>query len=154
MNTLITDHWSAKRELPGIDCIAFADGNLIMLSIQSFYDPNNHESTISCSPLCDTTIESLLKYDNEIWTLVDAWTSIDYRGGKLYGGDGQMGNEGFIACSDANDDLQWAIFFSQTNPIKTLRIEDRALLAMNEHDEIRIEINLDTLIDIKIIKVK
>ncbi|MHA6531624.1 hypothetical protein [Paenibacillus sp. BAC0078] len=142
-------HWSAKRELPGINCIAFANGNIIILNIGTYYNPNNNERTISCSPLCDTTIESIEKYNNDYWTIVDAWTSIDYRGGKIYGGDGQMGNEGFIACTDANDSLVWGIFFDETNPIKKLSIEDKTLIAINEHEDMTIEINLDTLVDMK-----
>jgi hypothetical protein len=150
MNNLIMKHWSLEqRELPGINCIAFPNGNIIILNIETYYNPTNNERTISCSPQCDTTIDSIEKYNAEHWTMVDAWTSMDYQGGKIYGGDGQMGNEGFIACTDANDSLVWGIFFDETNPIKKLSVEDKTLIAINEHEDMRIEINLDTLVDIK-----
>ncbi|ETT54554.1 hypothetical protein MKZ07_22715 [Paenibacillus sp. FSL P4-0338] len=72
---------------------------------------------MSCHPLCDTTIESIVKYNDDPWTIVDAWTSLDYEGGT----------------------------------IKQLSIEDRTLTAVNEHDELRIEINLDHLTEMKLI---
>jgi hypothetical protein len=115
------------------------------------YNPNTKENRFVCSPLCDTTIDSIESYHDDIWVLVDAWTSIDYQGGKIYGGDGTMGNEGFIACTDENDNLSWGIFFENTNPIKSLEITGRTLVAINEHDELQVEIDLDMLTNIKMI---
>ncbi|WP_082560379.1 hypothetical protein [Paenibacillus sp. Root52] len=151
MNSLIMKHWSAEqRELPGLNCIAFSNGNIIMLNVETYYDPNNNERRIYCSPLCDTTIESVEKYNADCWTMVDPWTSINYQGGKIYGGDGQMGNEGYIACTDADDNLVWGIFLDATNPIKQLSIQDTTLTAINEHEDMRIEICLHNLVNIQI----
>ncbi|MCG7376048.1 hypothetical protein MH215_03520 [Paenibacillus sp. ACRSA] len=150
MNNLIMKHWSAEqRELPGLNCIVFPNGNIIMLNVETYYDPNNNERSIYCSPLCDTTIESVGKYNADCWTIVDPWTSIDYQDGKIYGGDGQMGNEGFIACTDADDNMVWGIFLDVTNPIKQLGIQDTILTAINEHEDMRIEISLHNLVDIQ-----
>ncbi|MCR8656617.1 hypothetical protein NV377_04755 [Paenibacillus sp. T3-5-0-4] len=57
--------------------------------------------------MCDTTIESIA-----YWTIVDEWVTIDHHDGKIYGGAGQMGNEGFIACTKAEDRLVWGIFLN------------------------------------------
>ncbi|WP_081751022.1 hypothetical protein [Paenibacillus sp. FSL R7-277] len=151
MSNLILKHWTEECELPGINCIAWADGSITILNIEIFYDPNTRQRTMTCSPLCDTTIESIVKYNDDPWTIVDAWMSLDYEGGTIYGGDGQMGNEGFIACTGADGNMVWAIFSDVTNPIKQLSIEDRTLIAMNEHDELRIEINLDHLTEMRLI---
>ncbi|MEY8746856.1 hypothetical protein [Paenibacillus tundrae] len=150
MNNLIMKHWSGEqRELPGLNCIVFSNGNIIMLNVETYYDPNNNERRIYCSPLCDTTIESVEKYNADCWTMVDPWTSIDYQDGKIYGGDGQMGNEGFIACTDADDNMVWGIFLDVTNPIKQLSIQDTTLTAINEHEDMKIEISLHNLVNIK-----
>lgn len=150
MNHLIARHWhSEERRLPGINCIVFPDGNITILNCCSLYDPNNGKKEFFCRPLCDTTIDSIEKYDAAYWTLVDEWSGIDYRGGRIYGGDGQMGNEGFIACVDSKDDLLWGIFFENSNPIKSLAIKDDTLIAINEHAELRIEIDLENLTSIK-----
>lgn len=42
------------------------------------------------------------------------------------------------------------MFFTNTNPIKRLEIKDNTLIALNEHSELQLEINLDVLTDIKI----
>lgn len=150
MKSLIMEHWSAEqRELPGMNCIAFADGTVIILDILKIHDPNNNERTMHVSPLCDTTIDSMVKYNPDCWTMIDAWTSIDYQDGTIVGGDGAMGNEGFIAYADAEDNLVWAIFFEDTNPIKKLSVNESTLNAINEHDELRIEIDLNHLVDIQ-----
>ncbi|WP_138751367.1 hypothetical protein [Paenibacillus sinopodophylli] len=155
MNNSIAEHWNlVERELPGINCIIFPDGVLTLLNCYSIYDPNTKERKKICSPLCDTTIDSIAKYNVECWTIVDAWVSIDYQNGKIYGGDGQMGNEGYIACTDAEDRLVWGIFFENSNPIKSLEIKDNILIAINEHTELQIEINLENLTQIKMTCIK
>lgn len=155
MSNLIIEHWNSKeRRLPGINCITYPDGKVIILNCYSLYDPNTKKKELFCKPLCDTTIDSLEKYDATYWTQVDEWASVDYQGGRIYGGDGSMGNEGFIACTDAGDNLIWGMFFENTNPIKSVNIKERTLIAINEHSELRVEINLDDLTDIKMIILK
>ena len=150
MTNLIVEHWNNKEcSLPGINCIAYPDGKVIILNCYSMYDPNTKEKQLFCEPLCDTTIESIEKYGSVYWVRVGEWASINYKGGKIYGGDGTMGNEGFIACVDEADNLLWAIFFENTNPIKSLKIRDRKLIAVNEHSELKVEINLDVLTQMK-----
>lgn len=155
MSNLITEHWdSRERMLPGINCIAYPDGTVTILRFYSLYNPNTEERSFSCNPLCDTTIDSLEKYDAAYWTQVDEWAGIRYQGGKIYGGDGAMGNEGFIACADSEDRLIWGMFFENTNPIKSLEIRGRTLIAVNEHSELQLKINLDVLTEIKMVALK
>lgn len=155
MNIVVAEHWNLeKHELPGVNSIIFPNGTVTILSCYSAYNPNTNESKFYCSPLCDTTIESISKYNVECWTIVDEWVSIDYQDGKICGGDGQMGNEGFIACTDAEDRLVWGIFFENSNPIKSLEIKDKILIAINEHTELQIEINLEDLTQIKMTSIK
>lgn len=150
MSSLITEHWNRdERELPGQDCIAYPDGTVVVLHHYTIYDPNTDKREYYCKPLCDTTIDSIEKYNTIDWVRVDEWTNIDYNGGKIYGGDGTMGNEGFIACTDENDFLIWGIFFENTNPIKSLSLKENTLIAINEHSEIKIEIDLNNITDIK-----
>jgi len=150
MSNLIIRHWNREeRSLPGINCIAYPDGRVTILNYYSLYNPNDRTRRLFCRPLCDTTAESIETYDADFWTQVDEWTSLDYEGGRIYGGDGTMGNEGFIACVDSADQLIWGMFFENTNPIKSLEIRGRTLVAINEHSELQIEINLDRLTEIK-----
>jgi len=155
MISQICKNWSGEtRRLPGIDCIAYPDGRVTVLRCCVLYDPETKERARGYRPLCDTDIESLEKYRAACWTVIDEWASVSYEGGKIYGGDGGMGNEGFIACADARDELVWGMFFESTNPIRHLKIEGKTLVAINEHNELRIEINLDSLTEIKLIPIK
>ncbi|MBH5316330.1 hypothetical protein I6N90_00725 [Paenibacillus sp. GSMTC-2017] len=149
MHISIAEHWNLKKhELPGINCIVYPNGTITILNCYSTYNPNTKERNFFSSPLCDTTIESIAKYNVDYWTVVDEWVSIDYQDGRIYGGDGEMGNEGFISCTDADDRLVWGIFFENSNPIKSLEIKDQILIAINEHSELQIEINLENLNEI------
>jgi hypothetical protein len=150
MNQIIADHWYKESpELPGIDCIVYASGEVIILSCISLLDTSTKErQQIFCHPCCDTTIASLEKYDACDWTIVDEWVRIEYDGGSLIGGDGTMGNEGFIAHVNSEGDLIWGIFFWVTNPIRSLAINNGILSAVNEHSDLRIDINLANLTDI------
>lgn len=150
----VLKHWKDNEwQLPGINCIVFSTGEVIVLNYNQNFNPNTNTKSFYCTPICDTTIDSLEKYDPDCWTVVDAWTSIHYQEGKIYGGDGAMGNEGFIAYVDKTNQLVWGMFFEDTNPIKELAITDQYLIAINEHSELAIQINLDTLFDIKIEKI-
>ena len=60
-----------------------------------------------------------------------------------------MGNEGFIAHCDAQNHLIWGMFFENTNPIKSLELVNHTLVAINEHSELRIEIDLQKITTIK-----
>lgn len=152
MRSLIAERWNGKkRYLPGINCIVYPDGKVVILRCYSLYNPNTDERTFFCEPLCDSTIDSIERYKTAPWVQVSPWTEIAYQGGTLYGGDGTMGNEGFIACADVDDRLLWGMFFENTNPIKSLSVQGRTLIAVNEHSELQVEVNLDNLTEIKLV---
>ncbi|MCL2015340.1 MAG: hypothetical protein FWG68_03725, partial [Defluviitaleaceae bacterium] len=132
---LITENWQ-KSQLPATNAIIYPCGMLTILDFYKIFNPNTDETAYFCTPLCDTTIDSFLKYNDDCWVKVSEWTSIPYKNGQIKGGDGGMGNEGFIACVDECGDLLWAMFFDTTNPIKRLKINENTLIAVNEHDEL------------------
>lgn len=152
MNKIVNQHWSeTKQELPGINCILYPTGLVTILNCYQIYNPNNDTKQLFCEPKCDTTIESLESYDASFWTVVDEWASIDYNGGKIICGDGAMGNEGFIAHTDMQNSLIWGMFFENTNPIKSLELVNNTLVAINEHSELCIEIDLQNITSIKML---
>jgi hypothetical protein len=59
-----------------------------------------------------------------------------------------MGNMGFIARGDGDDALIWGIFFWNSNPIRELTADNGILSAINEHSDVRIEINLENITEI------
>jgi hypothetical protein len=119
-----------------------------VLDCYSLTDSQTNKRELFCHPRCDTTIESLEKYDAADWTSSDEWTRIEHEGKIYIGGGGGMGNMGFIAHIDDAGGLIWAIFFWNSNPIRELAVKGNLLSAVNEHSELRIEINLDKLTEI------
>jgi hypothetical protein len=115
-------------------------------------DSNTGDADWCCRPLCDTTIESIEKYEQDCWVVVDEWVNarVGYAGGFIIGGEGGFGGDGFIAHIDARGGLRWGFFFEQTNPIAGVELEGNMLRAINEHSEIAVEIDLSQLAGVKI----
>jgi hypothetical protein len=146
---IIAEHWNKeKRELPGFDCIVYANGKVTVLDCYSMQDSQTKERELFCRPRCDTTIESVEKYAAADWAGVDEWTRIEHEGKIFIGGDGPMGNMGFIARIGSDDALIWGIFFWNSNPIRELTAGNGILSAVNEHSDVRIEINLENITEI------
>ncbi|GHU65674.1 hypothetical protein AGMMS49983_13770 [Clostridia bacterium] len=149
MNQIIAEHWNKeKHELPGFNCIVYPNGVVTVLNCCSLPNSQAKECKYFCYPRCDTTIDNIEKYDASEWTLVDEWVRIEHEGKIFIGGDGTMGNFGFIAHIGSNDDLIWGICFGDSNPIKELAVNDNTLSAVNEHSEVYISVNLSDLTEI------
>jgi hypothetical protein len=144
MNPLLAEHWNKeKRELPGFDCIVYANGDVTVLDWYGLQDSRSGERELFCRPRCDTTIDSVVGYAAADWTAVGEWVRIEHEGKTFVGGDGSMGNMGFIAHLGSDDALIWGIFFWNSNPIKELAVSNGILSSVNEHSELRIEVNLE-----------
>lgn len=69
--------------------------------------------------------------------------------GNIYFGEGSMGNEGFVACTDSHNNFIWSIFFDFTNPLISGHIEDN-FLYLYSSDTTEVSINLDDITKISI----
>jgi hypothetical protein len=148
-NQIISKHWNKERqELPGFDCIVYANGNVTILDCYSLQDSKTGKRELFCRPRCDTTIANIEKYDAAEWSNVDEWARVEHEGKIFIGGDGAMGNMGFIAHIGGDEDLIWGIFFDNSNPLKELTVDNGILSAVNEHSELRVEINLENITEI------
>jgi hypothetical protein len=150
MNQIIAEHWNKENhELPGFDCIVYANGDVTVLNCYGLQDSNTGERELFCLPRCDMTIESVEKYAAADWSGVSEWTRIEHEG-KMFIGGGcwAMGNPGFIARIDGDDALIRGIFFWNSNPIRELMVGGGILSAINEHSDVRIEINLENITEI------
>ena len=155
MNDKVKELWEGmQKKLPNFNCILYPDGTITVLDFYRFYDSNENIYYFTISALCDTTLDSVLKYDDDPWVLVDEWCVISNDMGIFLSGDGAMGNDGFVAHTDCDGKLKWAMFFNQTNPIKDLEINNNYLIGISEHNDAKIEINLKQLTDIKFTYIK
>ncbi len=149
MHPKIQEKWK-QGYLPGFDCITMGEGDIIIGNAYSTYDPNNGETEQYWSPLCDTTLESIEKYNDDIWTEVDIFHgAFEYENQKFVFGDGAMGNEGFVASTSLNGVLNWAIFFTFSNPIHKAEVKNHHLICYGDSGVI-IDIDLNTITKIKV----
>ena len=127
MNNVISKNWE-QNQIPGIDCLTKADGTVVLLNCFS-----NEEGQPYSFPFCETTVESLLKYDEDVFTEIQTFVEIEseQKNFKFIAGEGRMGNEGFIAQIAADNNLIWALFFEHSNPFKKLEIHGEKLHAFS-----------------------
>lgn len=147
--TKIQDKWK-KGFVLGFDCITHAIGEVVIASVYSTEDSNNGEIKQYWSPLCDTTLEKIEKYDDDIWTECDIFHgSFEYKNQKIVFGDGGMGNEGYVASTALTGELNWSIFFTFSNPIHRAEIVDDLLICYGDTGT-RIKIKLAELTNINV----
>ncbi|WP_299602992.1 hypothetical protein [uncultured Aquimarina sp.] len=149
MHPKIQEKWK-QGYLPGYDAIIMGEGDIIMANAYSTYNPNNGETKRYWSPTCDTTLESLEKYNDDIWVEYDIFHgAFEYQNQQFVFGDGGMGNEGFIASTSLSGILNWAIFFTFSNPICKAEIKNEHLICYGDSGII-ITIDLKNITKIKI----
>jgi len=145
----IQEKWKDSFIL-GYDCIVYGNGKITIGEHYSCFNPNNNETKYYWTPICDTTLDKIEKYDDDIWTEVDIFHgSLVYKNQKIVFGDGGMGNEGYIASVKLNGELKWSIFFTFSNPICKAEIIDNHLICYGDTGT-KININLKELHKIKI----
>ncbi|SDG05881.1 hypothetical protein [Chitinophaga filiformis] len=134
MTNIIQEHWN-NDELPGIDAIVFADGTVIILDFYAVSTESGGKLHY-VSPLCETTLKSVEKYNDDVWTQIERHpaTLTLPDGKKVYFGEGGMGNEGFIALTENDDQLIWALFSSATNPFTKAEFVNGKIRAYSTYD--------------------
>ena len=136
-----------NNELIGVNSVLYNSSSETIILI-NFYKMDNGE--MLAFPLCDTTINSLEKYNKDIWTEIQEYKSIPYKNDEIIKfGEGAMGNEGFICVTDKNNTLKWSIFFEDSNPIIDCKICEEKLSLTSSNGQ-KITVNLKNLLEIKI----
>lgn len=149
MNKKIQDKWK-ESFVVGHDCITYGDGRIVMGNAFRVKDSETNKVTQHWYPLCDTTLEGVQKYEEDVWTEVDVFHgTFSYENQTFVFGDGGMGNEGYVASLNLNGELNWSVFFTFSNPIDRAKIEDDYLICCGDTGTV-VKINLEKLTDIKV----
>lgn len=136
----------ADEQLLGYDCLCHSDGNVTLLSFYHTTGPNETKHYYA-SPLADTTLESIVSYNDDPWAATDIYDHLVKQELTFVCGAGAMGNEGFVAATDANG-LVWALFCSAFNPFERLELVGTTLRAYaGSH---LLSINLEKLTAIRV----
>lgn len=127
----IQQRWKNKMLL-GLDCITYADGTVIIMNPYQVTDGKNRQAYNSA--MCDTTVQSILKYYHEdIWIPIEFYPreTVHYKGDIIRCGEGAMGNEGFVSCEDASGNLKWSFFCTLFNPFNEMSMETPDLMQLS-----------------------
>ncbi|MEY9972732.1 hypothetical protein ABH966_003108 [Lysinibacillus sp. RC46] len=131
INEIIQTNWK-NNQLPGIDGIIYISGKVIIMDSYEVMDGNTTNYFIN--PLCETSLESIMSFNEDIWCEIEKHPQIQHNDRIFICGEGGMGNEGFIANVDMNNNLIWAFFSTASNPFYKLELEDNLLKAHSTAD--------------------
>ncbi|MDJ1469674.1 hypothetical protein QNI19_11820 [Cytophagaceae bacterium DM2B3-1] len=134
MDKSIIQHWNEQEIVGGLDCLVNKDGSVVLFSC--YVRDENEKQLNFCIPFCDTTVNSLEKYNKDLWTQIDIFTNKwqTETGDTIMGGEGSMGNQGFIVCVDTNNDFKWSLFFLNSNPFYQISVVNNELYAQSSYN--------------------
>ncbi|NED16034.1 hypothetical protein [Streptomyces sp. SID9124] len=114
--TTIERLWEGDYELPAEDGLYFADGRAYDVDIT----PGAPAGLTVLEPF---DVDAMLAEDPSWVTAVGVLAVVELGdGGLLWGGEGGMGADGFLARLTADRKLVWAVFFSDSNPFDRIRV--------------------------------
>lgn len=145
----LQEKWK-ENHLVGYDGIVFGNGDIIIADYYKTENPNNGEIKWYWSAICDTTLKSIQKYNDDVWTEVGVYIgSFEYQQQKIVFGEGSMGNEGFVASTNLEGELNWSMFFTFSNPIHKVEVINEQLVCYGTSD-VEISIDLNDLTKVKV----
>lgn len=114
--TTIERLWEDAYELPAEDGLYFADGHSYDVALTS-------GTPAGLTVLEPFDVDAILA-DDPSWVSAVSGLAVAELGdgGLLWGGEGSMGADGFLARLTADRKLIWAVFFSDSNPFDRIRV--------------------------------
>ncbi|HEX8611421.1 MAG TPA: hypothetical protein VF800_09060 [Telluria sp.] len=127
----IQDHWS-NSSLPHFSGIILGNGMMVAMGEQNFFVDGKIQQHVY--PICETSIDSFLGFDNEFVEVAFDDRRVPVPGTNCFaiGGEGEMGNEGFVAVVNCAG-LVWAGFFTGSNPFHQVHVADDCIVARTTH---------------------
>jgi hypothetical protein len=131
-NEIVQSHWS-QGQLPQFSGITLGDGRLVVMNESSYMA----EGRMHChvSPICESSVSSFVQFSGEFIEITRTTPPLQLNDGMCaICGEGEMGNEGFVAVI-AGKVLVWAALFSTSNPFYKLSLGDSGnLIATSTHE--------------------
>ncbi|QQT26782.1 hypothetical protein [Sphingobacterium spiritivorum] len=135
MYNTIQEHWLLS-ELVGIDAIVFSDGRMKLIDISWNENPeirNTFGKEYHYNVSGITSLNEIIeKYDNDIWSVCQINDQITTDSAyNFVCGEGEMGNEGFIAKLDRDGNIVWSLYSTTSNPFYKFEYSDGRLRAVS-----------------------
>ena len=90
------------------------------------------------------SLTQLLKDKDDLWNAFQINDQLELDGGFILCGEGEMGNEGFIAKTDKNNMLIWMLFSSSSNPFVRI-VQDHDLLYIQSSHQFYVVLNIKNM---------
>lgn len=131
---IIQENWK-NSSLPHFSGIIAGNGMMVAMGEQNFFVGGKIQQHVY--PICETSINSFVGFENEFVEVAFDERRVPIPGKNSYAicGEGEMGNEGFVAV--VNDEgLVWAGFFTSSNPFHEVEVDDDCIVAKTTHNTI------------------
>lgn len=119
----LQDRWAAGQ-LIGLDivyCGGAAVKNIDIASIENDRLTHAFGREYRISYEGEAELNELLG-DDDVWSEVQVYNKLSLEGGRvILCGEGEMGNEGFIARTDKDNNIEWFLFSTTSNPFVDIR---------------------------------
>ncbi|MDR0228118.1 MAG: hypothetical protein LBI72_03535 [Flavobacteriaceae bacterium] len=134
---MIQEKWK-QSNVVGLDVITYANGDAINIDITVIQDSTNDYTYQKCYAfdyLDKTNLSTLLEmYKGDVWSEVDVFDRIEVDDYVIICGDGGMGNEGYIARLDQENELVWSLFSTASNPFMKIVVEGDFIYVQSSHN--------------------
>lgn len=126
-----------ERKLIGIDSIVFNNGNVLLIEINKTAESkaiNTYGKLYELNIIKKTRLDILLEEDSDLWSEIQINGEINLRDkSKLFFGEGEMGNDGFIVKIDFNRTILWSLYSTTSNPFINFEIIDEVIHVFSSH---------------------
>ncbi len=132
---ILEEKWQSGFGLH-IDGMVFADGRVVLCECVKL--KRDGRSIPLASPIGDSTLDSVLAYDDDPWVALTEMdrSEIAESNLRISCGEGAMGNEGYVAAAALDTGkLIWMAFFTCSNPFEALKFIDGEVIAENTYEQ-------------------
>ncbi|MCE3605414.1 hypothetical protein LXA47_17655, partial [Massilia sp. P8910] len=129
----ITQQLWQNSILPEFVGIITGDGRLISINQNNYFVDHEIRHEIKIGE--ESTIENLLKLTDDTISITPYGQGELIAGAEAFAfcGEGEMGNEGFVAVTNKHG-LLWAAFFANSNPFYQVNIVENCVTAVNSYE--------------------
>ncbi len=136
MTNKIQDKWNDSSIL-GMDSIVLKNGLVYLIDIIYSQDDRAKKTFNKLYQLeigAKTSLDELLENDPDVWSEIQINGELElHDNSKILFGEGEMGNEGFIVKTDAENNIEWSFFSTQSNPFINATIVNEDVHIFSSH---------------------
>lgn len=79
-------------------------------------------------------LNDLMNTYDDPWSEIQIYDTLEFDDKIVYCGEGEMGNEGFIVQTDKNNNVEWMLFSSESNPFTKMEKTNELIYIKSTHN--------------------